>query len=68
MSVELQVEKGGVLPNVFVSTEKNMFEMMDRVKSGKGKMPMFDDILISHEVHDIFLKDFLGRHCKRKGA
>lgn len=27
---------------------------------------MQDDILISHEIHDPMVKDFLGRHCKRK--
>ena len=25
-----------------------------------------DDILISHKIHDILLKDYLDRHCKRK--
>lgn len=25
-----------------------------------------DDILISHEIHDTILNDYLGRHCKRK--
>lgn len=25
-----------------------------------------DDILISHKIHDMLLKDYLGRHCKRK--
>ena len=25
-----------------------------------------DDILISHNIHDMMLKDYLGRHCKRK--
>ena len=25
-----------------------------------------DDILISHNIHDMTLKDYLGRHCKRK--
>ena len=28
----------------------------------------FDDILISHDIHDIMIKDFLCRHCKRKGS
>ena len=28
----------------------------------------FDDILISHDIHDIMIKDFLSRHCKRKGS
>ncbi len=27
---------------------------------------MQDDILISHKIHDMMLKDYLGRHCKRK--
>lgn len=30
------------------------------------EFPAFDDILISHEVHDVMLLDFLSRHCKRK--
>lgn len=27
---------------------------------------IYDDILISHELTDIFIKDFLNKHCKRK--
>jgi len=27
---------------------------------------MQDDILISHDIHDVMLKDYLARHCKRK--
>ena len=27
-----------------------------------------DDILISHKIHDMLLKDYLGRHCKRKSC
>jgi len=53
---------------VFVISIDNMTDIMKRVKAGQGEMPMFDDILISHELYDIFLKDFLSRHCKRKGA
>ena len=26
---------------------------------------MQDDILISHEIHDVMIKDYLSRHCKR---
>ena len=29
-------------------------------------MEMYDDILVSHNIHDCMLKDYLGRHCKRK--
>ena len=32
------------------------------------EFPMYDDILVSHSIHDIFIKDFLGRHCKRKSC
>ena len=52
----------------FIISIDDMMDIMNRVKSGQGDMPMFDDILISHELHDIFLKDFLGRHCRRKGG
>lgn len=52
----------------FIIWIDDMMDIMNRVKSGQGDMPMFDDILISHELHDIFLKDFLGRHCWRKGG
>ena len=27
---------------------------------------MYDDILVSHNIHDCMLLDYLGRHCKRK--
>lgn len=30
------------------------------------EFPMYDDILVSHDIHDCMLLDFLGRHCKRK--
>lgn len=26
----------------------------------------WDDILISHDLHDVFVKSWLGQHCKRK--
>jgi len=64
--IELAFDGEEILPNIFVATEKMMIIMMDIVNSDKGDMPMFEDILISHGIHDIFLKDFLGRHCKRK--
>lgn len=62
----LAFDREEILPNIFVTSERNMMIMMDRVNLGEGKMPMFEDILISHKIHDVFLKDFLGRHCKRK--
>lgn len=31
-------------------------------------LSMFDDILISHDIHDPLIKSYLSRHCRRKGA
>lgn len=39
---------------------------MDASEDLDFEMPMFDDILVSHKVHNVMLKDFLGRHCKQK--
>lgn len=49
---------------VFVITEKG-------INSGAWKtafetLEQMDDILISHDIHDVMLKDYLARHCKRK--
>ncbi len=27
---------------------------------------MYDDILVSHNIHDYMLLDYLGKHCKRR--
>ena len=29
---------------------------------------MYDDILVSHDIHNCMLLDYLGRHCKRKSC
>lgn len=49
-------------------SEQTAFGLMNEEKSeaSEYKMPMYDDVLISHGVHDIFLKDFLSKHCRRK--
>lgn len=58
-----EVEKEiGDLCFMWVMSESYIKEMMN-----KGiDIEMQDDILISHDVHDVMLKDYLGRHCKRK--
>lgn len=58
-----EVEKEiGDLCFMWVMSESYIKEMMD-----KGiDIEMQDDILISHDVHDVMLKDYLARHCKRK--
>lgn len=60
-----EVEKEiGDLCYMWVINEKSIKEMMDNGID----FEMQDDILISHDIHDIMIKDFLSRHCKRKGS
>ena len=35
---------------------------------GASRLSMYDDILISHDIHDCNVKSFLSQHCRRKGA
>lgn len=32
----------------------------------REEFPTFDNIIITSELHDVFLKSFLSQHCKRK--
>lgn len=32
----------------------------------REEFPIFDNIIITSELHDVFLKSFLSQHCKRK--
>lgn len=34
--------------------------------NGNDRFPMFDDILVSKNIHDCMLLDFLSKHCKRR--
>lgn len=31
----------------------------------EGTMDVYDEILVSHDIHDCFLKDYLAKHCNR---
>lgn len=58
-----EVEKEiGDLCFMWVTNENEIKKMMN----DGIDIEMQDDILISHEIHDCMLKDYLGRHCKRK--
>jgi hypothetical protein len=60
--------EGGRLAQITVMSEAELkFEMMTCIYYNED-FPMYDAILISHSIHDIYIKDFLGRHCKRKGS
>ena len=43
-----------------VMTERSATKMMQ-----DDTMDMYDEILISHDIHNCFLKDYLSRHCNR---
>lgn len=47
---------------MWVTNESEIKKMMD----DGIDIEMQDDILISHNIHDMMLKDYLARHCKRK--
>ena len=59
-----EVEKEiGDLCYMWVTNESTMKELM---MDNSIDIEMQDDILISHDIHDVMLKDYLNRHCKRK--
>ena len=65
-----------MLVDVFNEVEKELGDLcfmwvtnedyIKKIMNDGVDIEMQDDILISHEIHDVMLKDFLGRHCKRK--
>lgn len=52
--------------HIFVITINDLKFQMVSCAYYHEEFPMYDDILISHTVQDIFVKSFLGQHCKRK--
>ena len=65
-----------MLVDVFNEVEKELGDLcfmwvtnedyIKKIMNDGVDIEMQDDILISHEIHDCMLKDYLGRHCKRK--
>lgn len=47
-------------PPFKVTTERSVRKMMN-----EDKMDMYDEILISHDLHDCEIKNFLAHHCNR---
>lgn len=62
----VELDKNKNSDNVLIISSKVAKMWMIFDKRGIEEMDMFDDILISHEIHDNMLHDFLGRHCKRR--
>lgn len=60
----------GIVRVMWLSFIKEKMRDEIEIKKGNSKcrwnLANYDDILISHEIHDLMVKDFLGRHCKRK--
>lgn len=56
----------GVAVNLSISTVESIICSRSYATWRSEEFPEFDDILISHEVHDSMLLDFLSKHCKRK--
>ena len=61
---DLQISDDSV--NINIVTTQDIKYDIGFCKFYNKAFPMYDDILISSELHDIFIKDFLGRHYKRK--
>ena len=65
-----------MLVDVFNEVEKELGDLcfmwvtnedyIKKIMNDGVDIEMQDDILISHEIHDCMLNDYLGRHCKRK--
>lgn len=54
------------LCNMWVISEEDIKSYIELCKSGYANFEMCDDILISHDIHDCMLLDYLERHCKRR--
>ena len=40
-----------------INSEKRVIKILDE--------EIYDDILVSHDLNDIFVKDYLAKHCRR---
>ena len=56
----------GIKSDISITTYDGIKQLISFKKFYEEDFRMYDDILISHEIHDNILHDFLGRHCKRK--
>lgn len=56
------------LPPYSIYTEDVIHRSMYPDAISTGGIPLFDDVLVSHEIHDPMIKSYLAQHCRRKGA
>lgn len=55
-------------PPYTIYTEDVVYRSMCPDAARTSDFPMFDDVLVSHDIHDTMLKSYLSQHCRRKGA
>jgi len=62
-----EIEKTNkIKSSIAISTISNIKFMITFNKFFNEDFNMYDDILISHEIHDVMIKDYLSKYCKRK--
>jgi len=76
MFVYTTLQEQDMLIDVFSEVEKELGDSclmwvineneIKKMMNDGVDIEMQDDILISHEIHDVMIKDYLSRHCKRK--
>ena len=52
--------------NISVATIETIKYERSYLAWRQQSFPMYDSILVSHELNDVMLKSFLSQHCKRK--
>jgi len=60
------LKETGVTCDFHVISESDVKKDIIHHQQNGTDFEIYDDILISHDIHDIMLKDYLNRHCKRR--
>ena len=76
MFVYTTLQEQDMLIDVFNEVEKELGDScfmwvineneIKKMMNDGVNIEMQDDILISHEIHDVMIKDYLSKYCKRK--
>lgn len=51
--------------NLYFKMNHMPVRYLKEIVKNKVDLPMDDDILISHDLNDIYVKDYLAKRCKR---
>lgn len=76
MFVYTTLQEQDMLIDVFGEVEKELGDLcfmwvinedyIKKMMNDGVDIEMQDDILISHKIHDVMIKDYLSKYCKRK--